>query len=149
ICIVHFSKGIISLDSVWDIIYGLLVSSSPSWSTSILRIIWFSSEIDGWRWEVVYWTFVARRLTYLLPKYYGNDVKALIEEYKYAYPYFRSCVNTISGAIVYSALWPKGCPWHDALLMLGIISSFIEYGYLAWLNHAHLQKIGKTVGQDS
>jgi hypothetical protein len=75
ICITHFSRGIISLHSVWDIIYGLLVSSFPSWGTSILRIIWVGSKIEGWRWEVVYWTFVARQLSYLLPEYYGSDVE--------------------------------------------------------------------------
>jgi hypothetical protein len=73
--IIHLGRGISSLDSVWDTIYGLLVSSFPSWGTSILRIIWVGPEIEGWRWEVVYWTFVARELTYLLPECYGSDVE--------------------------------------------------------------------------
>jgi len=75
VCIIHFSGGVFRLNSVWDVIYGLLMSSFPSWSTSILRIFWVGPKIDGWRWEVVYWTFVARGLTYLLPEYYGSDVK--------------------------------------------------------------------------
>ncbi|UKZ66428.1 uncharacterized protein TrAtP1_007602 [Trichoderma atroviride] len=75
ICIIYFSKGMISLRSVWDIIYGLLVSSFPSWGASILQIIWDESKIQGWRWEVVYWTWVAIQLSYLLPEYYGSDVQ--------------------------------------------------------------------------
>jgi hypothetical protein len=75
ICIVYFSKGKVSLHSVWDIIYGLLVSSFPSWGPSILGLIWVGPKFQGWRWEVVYWTCVARQLSYLLPEYYGSDVE--------------------------------------------------------------------------
>jgi hypothetical protein len=75
VCIVHFSGGTISVRSVWDVIYGLLISSFPSWGTTILRISWVGPSIQGWRWEVVYWVFVARRLIYLLPEHCGNDVE--------------------------------------------------------------------------
>lgn len=75
ICVVYFSKGKIGLHSVWDIIYGLLVSSFPSWGPSILSFLWVGPNIQGWRWEVVYWTFVASRLNYFLPEYYGSDVE--------------------------------------------------------------------------
>ncbi|KAK4066633.1 hypothetical protein Trihar35433_7060 [Trichoderma harzianum] len=75
ISVVYFSQGKISLHSVWDIIYGLLVSSYPSWGPSILSFLWFGPNIQGWRWEVLYWTFVTRHLNYFLPEYYGNDVE--------------------------------------------------------------------------
>ncbi len=75
ICVVYFSQGKISLQSVWDIIYGLLVSSFPSWGPSILSFLWVRPSIQGWRWEVLYWTFVIRHLNYFLPEYYGSDVE--------------------------------------------------------------------------
>ncbi|EHK49777.1 hypothetical protein TRIATDRAFT_18564, partial [Trichoderma atroviride IMI 206040] len=149
ICIIYFSKGMISLRSVWDIIYGLLVSSFPSWGASILQIIWDESKIQGWRWEVVYWTWVAIQLSYLLPEYYGSDVQVLNTEQYDAFTHVRSYIYIISGTIVYFALWPEGCPWQHAFLILVIISSFIEYGYLLNLKYAHLQNSGKTVRQDS
>ena len=82
ICIVYFSRGIISPYSVWDIIYGLLAASFPSWGTSILWILWVGSKVEGWRWEVVYWAFVVRQLTYLLPEYYGNDIE--VRHYRFS-----------------------------------------------------------------
>lgn len=75
ICVVYFSQGKISLHSVWDIIYGLLVSSFPSWGPSILSFLWVGPKIQGWRWEIIYWTFVATQLSYFLPEYYGSDVE--------------------------------------------------------------------------
>ncbi|PTB54684.1 hypothetical protein M431DRAFT_494909 [Trichoderma harzianum CBS 226.95] len=149
ICVVYFSQGKISLYSVWDIICGLLVSSFPRWGPSILSFLWVGPKIQGWRWEVVYWTFVASRLNYFLPENYGSDVEELIREYRHAYPNFQGYVTIISSAIVYFALWPKGCSWHEVLLIISIIGSFIQYGYLLYLNYAHLQKFGKTVRQDS
>ncbi|KAF2799196.1 hypothetical protein K505DRAFT_390063 [Melanomma pulvis-pyrius CBS 109.77] len=148
VCIVHFSNGIIGLGTVRDIIYGLFTSSFPGWSTSILRILWVGSSIEGWRWEIVYWTFVGRQLTYLLPKYYGSDVEALIEEYRNGYPQYERNIFMISGAIVYMILWPKGCSWYDAMLMTGILRCFIQYGYLLCLNYAHLRIFGMTARQD-
>ncbi|PNP57690.1 hypothetical protein THARTR1_02688 [Trichoderma harzianum] len=75
ICIVYFSREKMSLRSVWDIVYGLMVSCFPSWGPSIIGLIWVGPTIQGWRWEVVYWTFVARQLSYLLPEHYGSDVE--------------------------------------------------------------------------
>ncbi|KAF3073828.1 hypothetical protein CFAM422_004246 [Trichoderma lentiforme] len=137
ICVVYFSKGKFSLHSAWDIIYGLLVSSFPSWGPSILSFIWVGPKVQGWRWEVVYWTFVARRLSYFLPEY-GLDVEELIVVYPRTYPNFQRYVEIISSAIVYFALWPKGCSWHEVLLILLIIRSFIRYGYLLCLNYAQV-----------
>ncbi|KAK4084303.1 uncharacterized protein Triagg1_783 [Trichoderma aggressivum f. europaeum] len=82
ICVVYFSKEKINLHSAWDIIYGLLVSSFPSWGPSILSFIWVGPKFQGWRWEVVYWTFVARQLSYFLPEYYGSDVEPPPEIWK-------------------------------------------------------------------
>jgi hypothetical protein len=56
-------------------------------------------------------------------------------EYADDHPDFVSDVGMISWAIVYFTLWPKGCPWHDILLMVAIIGFLIEYGYLASLNY--------------
>lgn len=99
---------------------------------------------------------VARQLSYLLPESYGSDVEvrhylavlpsplklwteqALIREHNHAYPHVRTYVSTISGAIVYFALWPKGFPWRHALLIQQIIATFIEYGYLSYLNYAQV-----------
>ncbi|KAF1994455.1 hypothetical protein P154DRAFT_527090 [Amniculicola lignicola CBS 123094] len=75
VSIAHFSKGNIGLASVWDVLYGLLEASFPSWGASILWFLWIDHGIVGWRWEVIYWIGVPRRLAYLLPELYGSDVK--------------------------------------------------------------------------
>jgi hypothetical protein len=75
VCVVRISRGIVGLDLIWDIIYGLIICSFPSWSTSLLKVLWVGPGIKGWRREIVYWAFVARRLTYLLPEPYGNDIE--------------------------------------------------------------------------
>ncbi|KAF2123688.1 hypothetical protein P153DRAFT_303584 [Dothidotthia symphoricarpi CBS 119687] len=141
--------GPFSLAFAWDFYYGLLLCSFPSWATSILRISWFGPGMTGWRWEVGYWLFVARNLAYLLPEAYVSDVELLIPEYKHAYPSFELFINSISGAVVYFFLWPKGCPWYDALRMVTILNSFVGYVHLACLNYKSLQKSGKTVRQNS
>jgi hypothetical protein len=69
--IIHFFEGDVSAAVIWDVVYGLLVASFPKWAPPILPI----SMVEGWRWEVVYWMFVARQLTYFLPKRYGSDIK--------------------------------------------------------------------------
>ncbi|PVH91100.1 hypothetical protein DM02DRAFT_498789, partial [Periconia macrospinosa] len=147
-CIAHSSGGFISLDSVWDIVYGLLISVYPQWSTSILKIMWLGPEIGVWRWEVVYWTFVAKQLVYLLPENFGTDVQDLIKEYQYVNPDPVGGAGIIAGAIVYLFLWPKGCRWYGVYHMWRTIAEFIEHGYFAYLNYAHLKDYGKTVRQD-
>jgi len=72
---VYFSGETVSVDAIWDIVYGLSVGSFPSWGPSILQILWVGPAIEGWRWEVVYWAFVSRRLTYFLPDDYGRNVE--------------------------------------------------------------------------
>ncbi|KAL6837960.1 hypothetical protein V8C40DRAFT_18667 [Trichoderma camerunense] len=149
ICVVYFSKGRISLHSVWDIIYGLLVSSFPSWGPSILSFLWVGPTIQGWRWEVLYWTFVTRRLNYFLPEYYGGVVEELIREYPHAVPKFQRNVAIVSCVIIYFVFVSEESPWHEIFLIISIISPFIQYGYILYLNYTHLQKFGKTVRQDS
>lgn len=90
ICMVYFSKENIGLNQVGDVIYGVLVSSFPSWDRSLPLIGWIMPEKQGWRGEVFYWVFVARQLTYLLPEWYGSDV-----EVKYNFPYPRQMLPAV------------------------------------------------------
>jgi hypothetical protein len=75
VCIVHFSGGRVGLDLVGDAVYGLAMSTFPSWSKSIPLIAWMVPTIEGWHGTVINWMFIAMRLTTLLPEEYGEDVE--------------------------------------------------------------------------
>ena len=79
ICIANFAGEFVSIRDVWDIIYGFLMCSHLTWIPpahlpSLVKLLWVGSTVDGWKWEFIYWMCVAKRLTYLLPEAYGNDV---------------------------------------------------------------------------
>lgn len=75
VSIAHFSRGRTGTAMAWDVVYGLLVCLCPFWGRSLLRMTWLGCNIDGWRFQLVYYTFVARKLIYLLPANYGSDVE--------------------------------------------------------------------------
>ena len=75
VSIAHFSRGWIRTTMAWDAIYGLLVCLCPFWGRFLLRMTWLGCNIDGWRFQLVYYPFVARKLIYLLPANYGSDVE--------------------------------------------------------------------------
>jgi hypothetical protein len=155
VCIVHFSSGIIGLDLTGDIVHGLLVSSFPRWSNSLSLVAWIVPDIGGYRGEIIYWAFVATHVSQLLPDYYGSDIQVrysgvcpmyiselkhadeqmLRNEYNYAYPHTTNYINIISVTVVYCAYWRKDYSWYNVLTIWAIISSCIEYAYLAYLNY--------------
>jgi hypothetical protein len=155
VCIVHFSSGMIDLDLIGDIVHGLWVSSVPYWIKSLSLVGWTVPDTGGWRGEIFYWAFIATQLSQLLPEYYGSDVQVrysglcpmviselkhadeqmLCKEYNYAYPHTTNYINTIAIPVVYCIYWRKDYSWYHILTIWAIISSCIEYAYLAYLNY--------------
>jgi hypothetical protein len=67
------------------------------------------------------------------------DEQMLRDEYTHAYPHTTNCINIISGLVVYGAYWRKEYPWYNILTIWAIISSCMEYEYLAYLNYRLVQ----------
>jgi hypothetical protein len=75
ICIVHLTRGMVSLDQIGNMVYGLVISSFPRWSKSYPLLASILPNSKGWRGAVIYWAFTTLNLTCLLPEPYGRDIK--------------------------------------------------------------------------
>ncbi|KAH6067382.1 hypothetical protein HBI67_082420 [Parastagonospora nodorum] len=96
----------------------------------------------------MYLMFVLRKLVYFLPEQYSSDVELLIPEYEHVSDPFSRLRTAMAATFVGWVLWSKGCPWYHVPLVFSIVRSVLEYLQFAYMNHAHIQKHGKTVRQD-
>ncbi|CAI6332070.1 unnamed protein product [Periconia digitata] len=138
VSMVHFGRGHVNLDTVKEVLYGLAVSSYPSWGSSLLQYLWVGSEVRGLRWEIVYWMFVLRWLAYFLPQEYGIDVESLMNIYHTTNRQLDAYVIIIAGSIVCSVLWPAESPLYEGLIMLYVVHMFVKHYYLAYSNYSRL-----------
>lgn len=72
------SLGKVPFPLIWNLACALFCTSLPLWGASKFPLKLVNFQIEGWRWEFIYWVFAARQMTHILPERYGGQMEVCL-----------------------------------------------------------------------